>query len=190
MKPQKLTCQEWAVEVCGDTWPDRPAQEAFIVSFIGKLYGDMAAGHRVLSKIVSLHFTRIHAPERDKMGSYVRLRVFVPRSQLAQVKGEIDKRLVALRKQKKKRLTTKRRVLNWEKTAADYGGKELAEIFRDYLALNSATVFALLRKKAEGVDIDEHLWSWAHFFFNGVRGYGSKVVDFGPHSDIKLMGNL
>ncbi|MDK1031721.1 MAG: hypothetical protein QGD94_06925, partial [Planctomycetia bacterium] len=144
---------------------------------------------RVLSKIVSLHFTRIHAPERDGMGSHVRLRVFVASTSLVGVKGEIDKRLTAQRKLKKV-AKVKRRVVNWEKIAADYGGKELAELFRDYLDANSVVVCGLLCKKAQGVKIDEQLWPWAHFFFNGVRGYGSKVVDFGPHSDIKLMGNL
>ncbi len=197
---KKLICQEWAVEVCEDKgYHDKHAQEAFIVLFIGQLYQDMADGHPVLSKIVSLHFSRIHMPERDGMGSYVRLRIFVTRTSLVGVKAEIDKLLVAFREKKKKsidslerkqRFRTKKRVLNWEKTCEDYGDKELAEIFRNYLAMNSVTVYALLRKKGKGVDIDKHLWSWTHFFFNGVRGYGSKVVDFGPNPDIKLIGNL
>lgn len=186
---KKLICQEWAVEVCKDFYHDKHAQEEFIVSFMGDLYCDMAAGHRVLSKIVSLHFTRIHAPERDDMGSHVRLRIFIPRSHLTRVKTEINGRLVDMRGNGKV-FKIKKRMLNWEKTAADYGGKELAETFRNYLALNSATVFALLCKKGEGIDIEKHLWSWAHFFFNGVRGYGSNVVDFGPSPDIKLIGNL
>jgi len=111
------------------------------------------------------------------MGAYVRLRVFVPEEDLAAVKEEINDRLER-EEQNKTVFKCKEEVLDWEKVTRNYGGPRLAGTFRDYLASVSKAAVNLLRSKSEGVDVEQIIWGWAHFFFNALRGYGRSVMEF------------
>jgi len=170
-------CFEWEIEVDQNRQGcNLEAQEKFITSFVGSIYKDIDAGYTPLSKISSLHFTRIFQPARDKIGAYVRLRVFAEEADLKTVKPEIDKRL----EESKNSMPTfqvKKTEVNWPKACEQYGGQEIAPIFRDYLDSISRISYQLLLLKAKGVNVESTLWPWTHFFFNMIRGYGRGVLE-------------
>lgn len=170
-------CCEWAIEVDENRKRlNLEAQERFIIEFIGRLYNDIQGAHEELSKVQSLHFTRIFNPDRDEMGAYVRLRVFVRGDDRNSVEQEIDTRLGAAKS--KAVFQIKKQDLDWEKVTENYGGRELATTFQDFLDSISRISFELLRKKQKGLNTDSILWPWTHFFFNAVRGYGRSIVEF------------
>jgi len=72
----------------------------------------------------------------------------------------------------------RKNTIDWDKNCEDYGGQELAPVFRDYLDLISKISFQLLLRKKKGVNVESILWSWTHFFFNMIRGYGRSILEF------------
>ena len=183
-------CREWAVEVDQDQHrKNLEAQEEFVVSFLGRLYRDIDSNHETLSKIASLHFTRIWDPPRDKMGAYVRLRIFAEDTDLDSIEREIDERLNALR-DSDTIFRVKKQFLDWGEIAKKHGGPELAPVFRDYLDSISRISYQLLCKKRDGISIDEQLWPWTHFFFNATRGYGRSVVEVAKGAIIAVHQNI
>jgi len=123
------------------------------------------------------------------MGAYVRLRIFAEDTDLDSIGCEIDERLNALR-DRGAIFQVKRDPLDWGDTAKDCGGAELAPIFRDYLASISRISYQLLCKKRDGINIDEQLWPWTHFFFNAIRGYGGSVVEVAKGAIIAVHPNI
>jgi hypothetical protein len=183
-------CREWAVEV--DQNRERynlGPQEKFIVEFIGSLYARIEAGDITLSKIQSMHFTRIFHPDRDDIGAYVRLRIFADDQELHDIDQEIDSRLKASA-QSGNVFKVKKKDLNWEKCAENYGGTEVASLFRDYLDSISRISYKLLYKKQQGFDVEKVLWPWTHFFFNASRGYGRSVIELAQGAVTGFLPNI
>jgi hypothetical protein len=182
-------CYEWTVEVDQDRQRcNYGAQERFIVQFIGSLYEEIEAQHPQLSTVQSLRFTRIFMPMRDEKGAYVRLRLFVEEEDLALVKEAMDDRL-AIASDDGLVFQIARQRLDWERVAENHGGRELAATFRDYLASISRTSYELLSRKQEGLNVENIIWPWTHFFFNSVRGYGRSVVEFVEGAVTGFIGN-
>jgi len=176
----QLECIEWAVEV--DPRRDKihldslGAQERFITDFIAPMYDEVALNAGPMSKVRSIHFTRICNPQRDEMGAYVRLRVFCVTSESPEVVADVEKRLGEFFGTEST-LQRKRSNLDWPKVAEGYGGEQMADLFRDHLHRTSQTVCGLLVLKRAGVDVDSFLWPWTHFFFNNARGYGRSILE-------------
>jgi hypothetical protein len=183
-------CREWAIEVDEDRQrPNLQAQEEFIVSFVGSLYDGIDSGHQVLSKVSSLHYTRIYNPERDKKGAYVRLRVFADQQDLQSIENEIDIRLEPL-KEERLAFQVDKRTIEWNDIGEEYGGASLSRLFRDYLHSTSKISYELLRKKPEGIDVDRVLWRWTHFFFNATRGYSRSIIEVAQGAVTGFISNV
>lgn len=179
----QAVCWQWTVEVGSDVFnKDLEAQRRFVVWFIGKLYRDMDAGHAVLSKVVSLHFTRIYKPVETNIGACVRLRVFTTRGDVSAVRREIDQRLEKWTPCDGKSVGCEK--LNWTKMAAPYVGAAGALHFRDYLAATSRLAYSLCRRHRDGPQSvameNAVMWSVVHFFLNQVRGRHVDVLEFEP----------
>ena len=153
-------CREWAVEVDQDVkLCNLGAQEKFIVEFIGSLYVGIEAGDEIFSKIRSMHFTRIFHPGRNDMGSYVRLRIFANDQELHDIDQEIDSRLKSSA-ERGNVYRIKKKDLDWEKVVENYGGAEVASLFRDYLDSICIISYKLLCKKQQGFVVEKVLWPW------------------------------
>ena len=183
---------EWKIEVDENRQQiNLAAQENFIVEFIGSLYTDMEQGHEELTKIKSMHFSRIFEPRSD-IGSYVRLRIFAEGTNWSAIDKEMENRL-SQAKAKRLVFQVQKKKGNWEDMGEDYGGPELALVFRDYLDCISRIAYRLLSKKQEGVDedkVEKALWSWTHMYFNAVRGYGRSVIEFAQGAVTGFIGNV
>jgi len=171
-------CREWAIEVNSDRDTcNHAAQEQFIVEFIAPTYEELAGENSALSGIQSLHFTRIYYPQRDNMGAYIRLRVFCAPGDLSRIGKTLDARL------KKhfgegSNLKIDPSDLDWGSTSESYGGREVADLFRDFLHNTSKTICELLTmKRGNGYDVERVLWPWTHFWFNNARGYSRDVIE-------------
>lgn len=171
-------CYEWEIEVDQNKQQcNLHAQEEFIVSFVGALYRDIDSPDGNLSRMSSLHFTRIFSPDRDSMGAYVRLRVFADEDDLPPIQAEIDTRLRA-NANGVPIFQVKGNPYDWDRLGDEYGGPSMAPTFRDFLASTSKICYELLVRKQEGAQVETVLWPWTHFFFNMIRGYGCSVVEF------------
>ncbi len=189
-KVSEQVCREWAVEVD----PDRKkcnlaAQELFIVKFIAPIFSEIPQQDGAISKVDSLHFTRIYYPDRDDMGAYLRVRVFCNKGDLSQVTEAMDVRLTEYFGEASKLKITKSD-LDWPKVCNGYGGPEASDLFRDFLHNTSSIVCELLKRKQAGYDIEQVLWTWTHFWFNNARGYGSGVIELALGAVTGFMPNI
>jgi hypothetical protein len=165
------------------------AQEDFIVRFIAPLFGEADGGQPPLSRIQSMHFTRIFNPDRDHLGAYVRLRVFCATDDTAAVVGELESRLQA-HFGVNSGLQRRRQNLDWEGVSREYGGVQVSDVFRDHLSRTSRTVSDLLVLKQAGIEVEPLLWPWTHFFFNAARGYGRSVLELAQGAVTGFVDNV
>jgi len=174
-------CFEYEIEVdknqCELNSAGLSAQERFILSFVADVYKDIDSHHAILSKIASFYFTRIFNPQRDKMGAYVRLRLFAEEVDFQTIKTEIDRRLGKLPNDIPI-FQVKKTDIDWPKDCEQYGGRAIAPLFRDYLNSTSRICYQLILSKGKGVNVECVLWPWTHLFFNMICGESRSVVEF------------
>lgn len=134
------------------------------------------------------YFTRLFEPERDNMGTYIRLHIFVKRGLVRKVCKRIEARIdeypnCSFRYPREK--------LTWTGTAAQYGIVESDELFKQYLHFCSAMILSFLVCKDNRPEmLSRTLWNWLHFPFNMLHGYSTDIVEFAPGAIKSVKFNL